>query len=285
MPTAWKDFALSFIVTAAVMTPAYWIGTSVPFFIFSLFAAFMPILVLGAIFYLTPLAALTFGICEKRYGVVAGCCAYIGTAYLWIAVMLSMQADTARAFENRTFAAPSMQYEILRLPEERFCDSLCLQLIWESGASVAVHNGGDWQVWRKVKGTACLQTDGEDLKHFPEHRADTNVCAVESTLADVADSLEIRGSEDRGYQEFRYRTRDARPTNFYGYVYELYERRGRKEALLGRWIHGEVSSLIHPLALGLFPGPISVGQAFERTDFYGAVAKLIADNSKPAPQQ
>ncbi len=232
--------------------------------------------------------AMALGLCGllcRRPGLITGA-VLVGAAYFLVDTA-EQQLDRARRradydevarLATETLAPASRSHEVLAIDARNtVCSDNCRQVIARTSRTLAIKDrqANHWVIWRRGEGDACASQEHAQsaleflLAGYP------GMCLVKTTARDIPDALVFReGSVSEGRQL---------PRHFSGSVYEISERIGGEEHLLGRRLSGGIGSPpFYKFAgfTGIFRAPadaVELGPRIEFKDFLAAASGISAD--------
>lgn len=301
-----RNFSASFLATAIPMLLAGWIVGLLPWPRFQ-FASFLPALAPLHLAYLVPIALLLYGWRGRNAGIIAGVLGFGAAVYLWLASSLHSQLHVIRDLESIPAPPPAGSERMLILPNARYCDVLCVQVLATGDYQVALPERPAWMIYRRAEGDSCEEKTALRTKLIFVTRGYVGMCASKTKINAMPDGVVIaeyklagkgnrsddiqRDPDDWSIVEHPRENAFAPVGRFArhipGFIGELYERSVRidgREQLLERRFRGTLVSAAELLTFSLAPGPIPVGDQFERAAFYGRALGLPLSNAqRPGP--
>lgn len=265
---------LSFAITAATeaaMDPGSGVGIGI-FFVLTPLIIFLPFLP-----YVGVIATILYGSIRSRPGFVVGALLLAGASFLIGTVQrLSDRYEMAR-LATATLTPASRTHEVIAIQgKSTACDAACRHIVATTPFALAMKEDQSkhWVIWRRAEGDIC--TNDEHAKSTLEFLllGYPGICAVKSSEQDISDAIVFR---ERSVSQ-HWPAPDL-PPNFTGRIYEISERIGGHESLLGRQLTGGLESRLPPAVAGFggrLPGAdaIDVGPRIDYDDFLAAASGI-----------
>ena len=239
----WFDTVKGLCLAMALMGIGFGALARIPI---GILAFLIPILMFAA--YAGPAAIVVVAVLRRRPGYALGAFLLVGglTGYrLATQTYYKLQAQSARIDAEQLnvypFAEPAQSHSVIAIEDSWFgrpegaqqgCDQICDALVTISEKSVAIveTDGGGWRLYRKVH-DHDLCTSPDNLKSYfvLMGRGILDSCIIMSRQAAGTDAMIVREnySQDAPIKK-------QLPERFAGQVFELLERSGGQDRLLGR---------------------------------------------------
>ena len=218
------------------------------------------------------------GLISRRGGIAVGWFAPPVVIYMLSARFLAIDVAQIQPALSRDLSPPEHQHKLVVLDYALSeCDATCLELLARSDYAVALKRdgGSTWSVFRKLQGEACRTTAEVDQISFIR-LSYVGICATETRQQQIDDALIIRWTR---YEQGR--RSDFLPSSFSGVSYELFERTGGKDTLLGHWIEGRINSRFDWMVTFFEAGPVEVGPFSSYREFHSAALGISFSKSYP----
>jgi hypothetical protein len=266
---------LSFAITAVTMAPFY--GTTHGLGI-GVFFLVMPLIILVPFLpYAGVIATILYGLFRFRPGFIVGALLLAGTSFLLATLQRQWDRDEITHLATATLALASKAHDVIAVQgRSTECDVECRNIVATRpfAAAMKADRSKQWVIWRRAEGEVCASDEHAKsaleflLLGYP------GMCAVKSSAQDIPDAMMFR---ERSVSD--HWPAPGLPPNFTGKVYEISERTGGVERLLGRRLTGGLASRL-PLAVAGFDrryplsDAINVGPQIEYNDFLAAASGI-----------